>query len=498
MEFYVYLPTPGKRLGPMTYTLAQTYRHDGPCIIKRFPDKNPLPWESVWSDDVAANGNGNGVAVEPAKASEPVTPEPEPVTPGVTRTVEAATISEVAQDRTARFDEHLRKFGIALGPTRYAPGTTVVGAGVENFVLSRSKWEAQPATHEALPQIATRVRAEARVDVPVQANTLRMDPDGRMWREGGNGNRLPFEEAALRQLCYRLHDVFPRAADLLLLLETDRRARLFNEQIVRVSDDANVKLRTRLSGDGATRGVFAVVGPSYGVFDADQIADALADPFARIAGEYATNAPRGVALYEPDGSTLRVDALWHANHVVDLAAGDVFKGGIRFRSSDAGGGSVRGDLIVWRNDCLNLIIISRGTVEVLRRVHKGAMEGVTVDLTEATAKAESFIAGFTKDWGILRKTLVKSVKLWGESFGSATDALTWAVGEGKIDGVTARDATVEAMLRAYDEEPGDSLADIVNAVTRYAHRELVPVERQEKIESAAGDMVQSFARWAQA
>ena len=187
---------------------------------------------------------------------------------------------------------------------------------------------------------------------------------------------------------------------------------------------------------------------------------------------------------------MRVDAIWHADSIVNLAAGDVFKAGLRFRSSDSGGGSIKADLLVWRNLCKNLIIIDKASVEVLRRTHRGSMDGIAVDLTAATAKAEEFIKGFADDWGFLRKAPVSKVEIYGEKYDTVPLALKALVDQGRIDGLTATNAAVEALLSGYASEPGNgSLADIINAVTRAAHTAKFDFEKQEKIEKAAGELV---------
>ena len=147
----------------------------------------------------------------------------------------------------------------------------------------------------------------------------------------------------------------------------------------------------------------------------------------------------------------------------------------RFRSSDSGGGSIKADLLVWRNLCKNLIIIDKKSVEVLRRTHRGSMEGIVVDLTAATERAKEFISGFAKDWGYLRAAPVSKVEIYGETYNTA----------------------VEALLRGWSKEPGHTLADIINAVTRAAHETKFGLDKQEKIEKAAGELVPVLVRSAQ-
>jgi hypothetical protein len=115
-------------------------------------------------------------------------------------------------------------------------------------------------------------------------------------------------------------------------------------------------------------------------------------------------------------------------------------------------------------------------------------------LTAATEKAREFVKGFAEDWGLLRKTNISRIKLWGEEYDSVPEALKAMVDQGKLDGVTANAVATEALLSAWTQEPGNTLADLVNAVTRYAHTAKVGIERQEKIERAAGDLIPVLVR----
>jgi len=101
-------------------------------------------------------------------------------------------------------------------------------------------------------------------------------------------------------------------------------------------------------------------------------------------------------------------------------------------------------------------------------------------------------------WGGLRKTSVQGVTLWGEKFANVPDALAYLVDEGRIDAAMSRDILVESLLTAYNKEPGDSLADIVNAVTRMAHESLLSDIRRDMVERSAAALVPVLARAAEA
>lgn len=426
---------------------------------------------------------------------QPIIPEPARQSGQVTYTAAHAEVDADAAERVKRQEEHVKQFGIAMAPPLYAPGFVTEKLGGENFHLSHKAHGEMPKTLEGLAGIKNAVRSEQRMDAVIRPQRLRMQTNGLLYRTDGMKNpdgtprTIIMEDNGLRQMCARLSDQFPRAADFLSVLDPADRAEVFNKQIVKVDPEFEFKTRTRVTENGL-RSIYAVVGKTYSAFDADRIADVLSDPFREMEAIYGDNSPRGMALYRPDDSSMRVDAIWHADSIVNLAAGDVFKAGLRFRSSDSGGGSIKADLMVWRNLCKNLIIIDNASVEVLRRTHRGSMDGIVVDLTAATAKAQELIKGFANDWGFLRHAPVSKVEIYGEKYDTVPEALKALVDQGRIDGMTATNAAVEALLSGYAKEPGNgSLADIINAVTRAAHEGKFGIDRQEKIERAAGDLV---------
>ena len=68
------------------------------------------------------------------------------------------------------------------------------------------------------------------------------------------------------------------------------------------------------------------------------------------------------------------------------------------------------------------------------------------------------------------------------------------VDQGKLDGVTANAVATEALLSAWTQEPGNTLADLINAVTRYAHASKLGIDRQEKVERSAGELIPILVR----
>jgi EAL domain-containing protein (putative c-di-GMP-specific phosphodiesterase class I) len=68
------------------------------------------------------------------------------------------------------------------------------------------------------------------------------------------------------------------------------------------------------------------------------------------------------------------------------------------------------------------------------------------------------------------------------------------VSSGDLDADVARDTVVEALLRGYAAEPGDTLADAFNAVTRAAHEGLLDEAQRWRMERAAGALLPVLAR----
>jgi hypothetical protein len=494
--------TDGKYIGPFKTwgqaTVAKAH-NSGVCIIKctgigeLAPDTHADG--SVTDRGTISNPKRQEESVKNDTVGQPIIPEPPRQSGQVTYTAAHAEVNEQAAERVLRQEAHVKQFGIAMAPPLYAPGFVTEKLGGDNFHLSHKEHGQMPKTLEGLQGIKSAVKSEQRMDAVIHPHRLRMQPSGLLYRTDGMKNpdgsprTIIMEDNGLRQMCARLSDQFPRAADFLSVLDQADRAEVFNKQIVKVDPDFEFKTRTRVTENGL-RSIYAVVGKTYSAFDADRIADVLSDPFREMEALYGDNSPRGMALYRPGDSSMRVDAVWHADSIVNLAAGDVFKAGLRFRSSDSGGGSIKADLLVWRNLCKNLIIIDNASVEVLRRTHRGSMDGIVVDLTAATARAQELIKGFANDWGFLRHAPVNKVEIYGEKYDTVPEALKALVDQGRIDGMTATNAAVEALLSGYAKEPGNgSLADIINAVTRAAHEGKFGIDRQEKIERSAGDLV---------
>ncbi len=396
--------------------------------------------------------------------------DPEPTPPG--------GVSSLAVERIRRHEQALLQKGIALPPPIYAPGTRVIRTGIDNFRCSRARWEETPQTTDGLRSVVAAVQAEERADFTLNARDLHMGDDGAL--HFGEGP-IFLEEQGLRALVSRNSEVLPRAGELIAAVDPDLRADILNRQLQQVAADKVLKLRTR-TGSNGQRQVFAVVSQRYASFDADQVAATLADA---LEG----SEMRGQVVYDARTTSLRADGIYHADKVVDLAAGDVFKVGVQFRSNDAAGGSIVGRALAWRNLCLNLIVIGTGQADLLRRRHIGDVAEVLDDVQVAANTAASVFDDFAQEWGLLREANAADVMGVGtteEAIAQLSSMPALAVG-------VKRDALVELLLTGWREEPGETLADVVNAVTRVHALQEIDDYRRERFEEAAGRLVPVLA-----
>ncbi|TAK04029.1 hypothetical protein EPO34_02630 [Patescibacteria group bacterium] len=379
-------------------------------------------------------------------------------------TTAAGKLSLVAKERIEEQERQLVGSGFALPPPLFAPGTRVVELGDRNFRVEREQVEALPLFPMAAAALVERIRNERRSDITVKPEELWLQPDGRLCYADGASMNL--EARPFQAFCQHLG--FGAGAKYLAELCTpELRARNVNAQI-KLRSSRPVVLRTRRNDGG--RSAFAVVTPTYASVDANEVVTAAMPALADARVEL---------LYED--ARLTATALWMPEHVVDLAAGDVFRVGVRLECDDTGRGRIRVTAVVLRNLCLNLIIVAEGDVETTSQVHRGDRERIRAALPVAVEAARSKIGFFLDAWGHARTLKVEPLatfKRWVET--------REVVVPGERDG----DAVVNALVDAWKQEPGDTLADAVNALTRAAH--LVPtwnMSVREELERAAGRLV---------
>jgi hypothetical protein len=371
--------------------------------------------------------------------------------------------------------------GWSLEPPVYEIGRVVNSMGVGNYRASRSTHDDMLSLTEGANKLIDLVKAENRKDLVVQVPTLKMLPDGRITRGQA---ALEISERALTGVGTH---ITPGGAGYLKQCPPELRAINFNhwaangfredvratmaakEEWVNngskgrepgpIMKEKEVTLRTRQNHTTNRKEAFAVVGPRYGAHDIDKIAEQiLTSP--SIPGDAKCDI-----VY--DGYRARIDVLFHSNVQPEkVVAGEIFKAGIMVKTADDGSGSIQISAQVWRNLCLNLIIIDHAKDLVTRRKHYGT--GIQADVEAGILTAMGKVKHFADKWS--EATLENVLEKYGVH---DVEAVFRGLVFNKVVHVPGvkPEEMMERLNRAYQAEPGYGKTAIVNAVTRAAHAE---------------------------
>jgi hypothetical protein len=454
------------------------------------------------------------VVPEPAPVVEaeyvalPAAPTPEPEEVGV----RAGEINIEGRDRAIADEKLAVDAGFTIAPPIYAIGSQVNEWGVENFKASRNDFDAMATVDEACGNLIDTVAAEGRRDEVVSLPNMVMLNDGQLHTRG-NGT-YPLSRRAFQGLC---GFATPGGAGYLADCEPLLRAHNLNHWFAKGQRedkratkaalkewnaacdvakrsglttmppkpdltiiDKEVTFRTR--GPESDRELYSVVGPRYGEHDIDKIAQQIIDgcpPDARCDVTY-------------DGYKARVNVLFHTDiNPANAVAGEIFKAGALITTADDGTGSIKISAQLFRNLCLNLIIIDNARDLVASRRHfgQGIAEDVANGIEAAMAKVESFMVKWNK----------ASVENILDTYGvQDIDKVLRALVFNKVvhvPGIRKREM-YKRLRRAWEVECSldgaqmYSRTTIVNAITRAAHTEEWKMwTTAEDLERTAGRLV---------
>lgn len=394
-----------------------------------------------------------------------------PTAPAAPPPIRGVTVDAEGKARAESDESLARELGFAPKDPVYAIGTMVNSTGVDNFRRSRTDFDKLPTVEQAMRKLAGKVRAEAREDWEVHTGDLSMDPTGKL-----SIAKQPVD-ISIEGFKRLASLVTPGGAAYLAACPPDLRAEHFNHWLAK--DDAVRVLRVRHLGTGDARKpvIYSAVSTRYKPFDADQLAEATikaAPPDAKCDVEYKD-------------ARVKASILWHTNvNPSEAVAGEFFKAGVVLRSADDGSHSVKIDAELWRNLCLNLIILDCAKQSTMRKRHLISEEAMAQALAVGFDKALEKVGGFAERWdGARLDNLV-------ERFSLEPEVLFERLVRNRVvtvPGVKPED-TIERLHRAWLMEPGYSKADFVNAITRAAHES--PWERYsatEELEEQAGQLL---------
>lgn len=374
--------------------------------------------------------------------------------------------------------------------------------GIELARRHQVEFKGKPLARDVATHLIEQVEREGRKSLPaVHLSDLRMTDDGKVAIRGSRGfTRIPVTNKAFNSMFGRFSCSSGQA--YLNSCPTKLRSINFNHWAVETGEEEagknkvrKVVLRTRRNPIDEHRNVFAAVSPSYTVLDCDKIARSLRDALPSDA--------RGSLDY--NGERFRLEALWHTD--VDPAkfqTGEIFKAGVLVKADDTGSGSIVVQAILWRHACKNLLIINKAIGFEARLRHRGGEKVLTERFEEAFQKALCSIDSFTHAWGYASAErdakLVERVRsvTHGEVPSSARDALP-----GIFNGLLERElitipgerqAVLDQLCEMHRQDElasayGVSRASVINAVTRFAHKQIVNPFQADELREQAGALL---------
>jgi hypothetical protein len=385
--------------------------------------------------------------------------------------------SDIARARQDKSDALMVKHGFPVKATVVEKYSRVNDYGVERFNTEGDQLAAQPLIEHALQPAIDAIVAEQRRSVVVDVRNIELNyDDGLRIRVPGEkgwlgAKGLPVTSRALGSLCEYNPEYFRHIKSGLMAdpaedvgaFKFEEKIELFNRHQRRLLNKqfnrgAHLKRLWARQINGEWQ-LFVVTGKDHA---SDKLDGAV---FARLLQEaFRGSQLRGESSYDPNTGTLKFSAWAMPDTITDLSAGDVFKTGISGSTNDMNGGGFKLWSNVIRNLCLNLLILQHGKAKLASFTHRADVNKVRRGLQSGIARGTEVVDDFRDLWGTLRDVKVEQYDEEGTAL-SMQDVLRDLAKEVKIPGVK-RDAMVEALLTGFEAEPGETYADLMNAVSR--------------------------------
>jgi hypothetical protein len=140
-----------------------------------------------------------------------------------------------------------------------------------------------------------------------------------------------------------------------------------------------------------------------------------------------------------------------------------------------------------------MAMIDTEEVDLMWASHSGSTARLDEEVARVIAESEVHMQGFGSAWGVLRRTKASDV-LGVETIEEQVAEIAKLTGDVDVH----RDVMVEMLLSNWNDEPGDTVADLVNAVTRTHLYNEINRHQLEQIEQSAGRLVPVLAQRAAA
>jgi hypothetical protein len=404
------------------------------------------------------------------------------------------------RDRAVRDYSALQAVGLETGRTFYPPGTEAdIALKSGRISQARRVFTDLPDAKEGLSTLADTVLAEDRQDTPVRFGGFTSDAsEGNphivptisggfvVLNNGDYTNELrvaPTERACQSIVAHRPADHPAPALDI-------------NTWRFDIAPAKELVLRHRKLPEHRQRAyahdyreAYAVVSPSYKPYDLDAAANDL-----------ASIVPAGSRTrIRYDGARATVDVVLQNPYRLADGSGDAAAVGethrvvLRMKTADDGSSGYHLQLLAERVRCVNLTLL-----HAKKRLFSGTHRQDNLrDLAqEALAAVEPTMAEFAKTWEAGWQEYYAD-KYTGKVGGEEAVRRLVSWGKFRIPGL-GQEGTLDAVLQALAEEPGDSKLHVHNALTRAAHASPVTWATRwadDTAEEQASQLLYQNVRW---
>ena len=312
----------------------------------------------------------------------------------------------------------------------------------------RKQFEAMTDLADACEQLASNVEAEKRRDDVLKLADLRIDTLGALVASQRGeiipgAPRLEMMEQSWSQLINRAPQYVPS------------RLRSNANSWLRDSN-ATAVARSMEAPGGKARECYALVTEKFQPHDADLVAHEVARAMPADC--------KGQIKYMGDGGRFEIEAVLARPFDV---GGDIHRVIIGVRSSDDGTMSQQIWFKAWRLKCLNGMFIA--DKKLLRRVwHKGNAGKLQQQFADGLVMARNAIESFSAHWKRAQQERFVDAQTGANLTGP--EALIRLIGHGDVAVPYIRPVDLMGRFQtAWETEPGDSIADVLNAITRAGH-----------------------------
>lgn len=390
--------------------------------------------------------------------------------------------AELTISQAAALCEAIAAMGKLPGPTDSEVFTQITGqesklsgdahSEDQHYGTQDARHKKALADHEKLPLITDAcqslidtVQAENRQDIEIHPKEFRIDDRGRL---AGENISLGFHDQAWRGLVARAPDS----------VSTPQRSNI-NSWI----GNLQKPIIARTGGPINDRMIGAIVSDRYTAIDADKMAEIIRDTVPANC--------RGKIRYQGDMGRYEIQAQLARPFDAD---GDAHAIQLCYRGADNGTASHEFRFKLIRLECLNGLYLT-DSAQIAKVRHVGDPEKIAETFQYALDSATEAMHTFAKRWGIARAEQFVCAETGEELTGPA--ALQRLAGSQLIQiPHVRRNQTYNRLMTAWGKEPGDSVADVINAATRMAHEQNGHWKSpwyQEGLEEQAGQLLFSGA-----